>query len=112
MLTVIGLAGSTRAVEEPQNSYQFLTPGTTRLSSKGQVIIPQTFRTAHRWEPGQELVVIDVEDGILLKSKTPFAETTLDEVAGSLRVTGKTPSLDDMEAAIRRAVRSAWRDRG
>lgn len=85
---------------------------TTRLSSKGQVIIPKTFRAAHRWEPGQELVVIDVEDGILLKSKTPFAETTLDEVAGSLRVTGKTRSLDDMEAAIRRGVRSAWRDRG
>ena len=52
-------------------------------------------------------MVIDVEDGILLKSKTPFAETTLDEVAGSLRVTGKTRSLDDMEAAIQRGVRSA-----
>jgi hypothetical protein len=34
--------------------------------------------------------VIDSEDGILLKSKTSFAETTLDEVAGNLRLTGKT----------------------
>ncbi len=76
------------------------------------MIIPKTFRAAHRWEPGQELVVIDVEDGILLKSKTPFAETTLDEVAGSFRVTGKTRSLNDMEATIRRGVWSAWRDRG
>jgi len=63
---------------------------TTRLSSKGQVIISKIFRAAHRWEPGQELVVIHVEDGVLLKSKTPFAETTLDEIASSLRVTGKT----------------------
>lgn len=85
---------------------------TIRLSSKGQAIIPKTVRAAHRWEPGRELVVIDAEDGILLKSKTPFAQTTLDEVAGSLRVTGKTRSLDDMEAAIQRGVRSAWRDRG
>lgn len=76
------------------------------------MIIPKTFRTTHRWEPGQELVVIDVEDGVLLKSKTPFAETTLDEVAGSLRVAGKARTLDDMEAAIRRGVRSAWRDCG
>lgn len=76
------------------------------------MIIPKVFRADHRWESGQELLVIDVEDGILLKSKNPFAESTLDEVAGSLRLTGKARSLNDMEAAIRRGVQSAWRDRG
>ena len=45
---------------------------TIRLSSKGQVIIPKPLRTAHHWEAGQELIIIDVGDGILLKSKTPF----------------------------------------
>ena len=85
---------------------------TTRLSSKGQVIIPKSFRAIHRWEPGQELVVINVEDGILLKIKKPFAETQLDAVAGSLQVSGKARSLEDMEAAIRQKVRSLWRDRG
>ncbi|MEZ5581437.1 MAG: AbrB/MazE/SpoVT family DNA-binding domain-containing protein [Candidatus Competibacteraceae bacterium] len=54
---------------------------TTKLSSKGQVIIPKPFRAAHGWEPGQELVVINTGDGVLLKPKTPFQETNLEEVA-------------------------------
>lgn len=32
---------------------------TTKLSSKGQVIIPKAFRSTHHWEPGLELMVID-----------------------------------------------------
>ena len=84
---------------------------TTKLSSKGQVIIPKTLRVAHRWEPGLELVAVDMGDGILLRPKTPFAETRLDEVAGNLRFTGKAKSIDEMEAAVRQGVRRAWRDR-
>ena len=73
---------------------------TTKLSSKGQVIIPKSVRSAHRWEAGQELVVVDVGDGILLKPKAPFDESTLDEVAGCLRFDGKAKTLDEMNAAI------------
>ncbi len=73
---------------------------TTKLSSKGQVIIPKSVRSAHRWEAGQELVVVDVGDGILLKPKAPFDESTLDEVAGCLRFDGKAKTLDEMDAAI------------
>ena len=73
---------------------------TTKLSSKGQVIIPKSVRSAHRWEAGQELVVADVGDGILLKPKAPFDESTLDEVAGCLRFDGKAKTLDEMNAAI------------
>ena len=77
---------------------------TTRLSSKGQVIIPKPLRTAHHWEAGQELVVINLDDGILLKPKTPFPETTIDEVASFLRYTGDTKSLADMELAIKKGA--------
>ena len=31
---------------------------TTRLSSKGQVIIPKRLRDAHHWLAGQELIAI------------------------------------------------------
>ena len=79
---------------------------TTKLSSKGQVIIPKPLRTAHRWSAGQELVAIDVGDGILLKPKSPFSEKDIDEVASSLRYEGKTVSLDEMTAAIARGVKS------
>ena len=50
---------------------------TTRLSSKGQVIIPKTVRSAHRWEAGLDFLVIDTGDGILLKTKAPFETTVL-----------------------------------
>ncbi len=69
---------------------------TTKLSSKGQVIIPKPLRTAHHWKTGQELVVVDVGDGILLKPKTPFEETNIDDVASCLRFKGKTKTLNDM----------------
>ncbi len=79
---------------------------TTRLSSKGQVIIPKPLRTAHHWDAGQELVAIDVGDGVLLKPKSPFVEKTIDEVASCLKYSGKAKSLDDMTAAIAKGIKS------
>ena len=78
---------------------------TTKLSSKGQVIIPKPLRTAHHWEAGQELVVIDVGDGILLKPKAPFSETNINDASSCLRFKGKAKSLDDMELAIAKGIK-------
>ena len=46
----------------------FATMETTRLSSKGQVIIPKTLRDAHHWLAGQELIAINTGDGIVVQS--------------------------------------------
>lgn len=46
----------------------------------------------------QELIAIDVGNGILLKPKKPFQETTLEQVAGCLKYRG--PNLDELEGAI------------
>lgn len=83
----------------------------TRLSSKGQVIIPKALRAAHRWEVGQELIAINVGDGILLKPRKPFKETTLGEVAGCLKYGGKPKSLDELENAICQGVVEQWHGR-
>ena len=83
----------------------------TRLSSQGQVIIPKALRAAHHWEAGQELIAIDVGDGILLKPKKPFQETTLEQVAGCLKYWGTPKSLDELEDAIFQGVMEQWRDR-
>jgi len=85
---------------------------TTKFSSKGQVIIPKPFRTAHRWEPGQELIVINSGDGVLLKPKVPFEETKIEDVGSCLRYTGETKSLDDMEQAIEQGVKGRFHDSG
>lgn len=82
----------------------------TRLSSQGQVIIPQALRAAHHWEAGQELMAIDVGDGILLKPKKPFPETTLAQVAGCLKYGGKPKTLDELKNAIRQGVLEQWHD--
>jgi len=81
---------------------------TTRLSSKGQVIIPKPLRTSHHWSPGQELVVEDVGDGILLKPKTPFDETDIKDVASCLKYKGKAKSLGDMNAAIKKGIKDKF----
>jgi AbrB family looped-hinge helix DNA binding protein len=82
---------------------------TTKLSSKGQVIIPMPIRTAHHWEAGQELVVIDIGDGIILKPATPFKKASLRKVTSCLKYDGPPKSLQDMEAAIRKGAREQKR---
>ncbi|NET38913.1 MAG: AbrB/MazE/SpoVT family DNA-binding domain-containing protein [Cyanothece sp. SIO1E1] len=77
---------------------------TTKLSSKGQVIIPKSLREAYHWEVIQELIAIDVGDGILLKPEKPLAETTLQDVAGCLRYQGSPKSLEEMEDTVRRGL--------
>lgn len=78
---------------------------TTRLSSKGQVIIPKAVRALHRWETGLELVVIDTGDGVLLKPKAPFEESVLEDVAGCLKRSQKALSQDEIAEAVRDGVR-------
>lgn len=78
---------------------------TTKLSSKGQVVIPGPLRKSHHWEAGQELIVIDVGDGVLLKSAAAFEETQINNVASCLKFTGKARSLEDMELAILKGIK-------
>ena len=77
---------------------------TTKLSSKGQVVIPGPLRKSHHWKAGQKLVVIDVGDGILLKSAAVFEETQINDVASCLKFTGEARSLEDMELAILKGI--------
>lgn len=84
---------------------------TTKLSSKGQVIIPAPMRASHHWEVGQELIVIDTGDGVLLKPKSPFPETSIDDVLGCLNYKGKAKTLDQMDEAIKTGVMGRGNDR-
>lgn len=77
---------------------------TTRLSSKGQVIIPKIFRNRYNWNSGQKLNVIDTGDGILLKPSRPFKKTEIEQVAGILKYSGKPISIDQMNEAIKKGA--------
>lgn len=76
----------------------------TKLSSKGQVIIPKAIRSRYKWHAGQELSVIDTGEGILLLPAHAFPKTELEQVAGMLKYTGTPVSLDEMEAAIQKGA--------
>jgi bifunctional DNA-binding transcriptional regulator/antitoxin component of YhaV-PrlF toxin-antitoxin module len=76
----------------------------TKVLDEGQVIISESLIRATGWEVGQELVAINTGDGILLKLKKPFAETSLQDVAGCLKYEGTPKTLEDMENAIRLGV--------
>ena len=51
---------------------------TTRLSSKGQVVLPSSVRSARRWKAGLELAVENRPEGVLLRPLKPFPQTQLD----------------------------------
>ncbi|MGH8474270.1 MAG: AbrB/MazE/SpoVT family DNA-binding domain-containing protein [Methylococcales bacterium] len=82
---------------------------TIKLSIKGQVIIPKIFRKTHRWNPGLELQITEMADGILLQPKAAFERTNLDDVAGSLIFPGKVKTQEEIDSAMKQAATEAWR---
>ena len=77
----------------------------SKLSTKGQVIIPKPLRTAHNWQAGQRLQFIDTPDGILVKSDpATFKQTAIEQVAGCLQYKGKAKSITEMNEAIARGA--------
>ncbi len=83
---------------------------TTKLSSKGQVIIPKHIRESHRWDTGLELQVIEFKGGILLKPKAPFERINIDDIAGFLQYSGPKKTDENIQEAMRQAARKVWRD--
>lgn len=73
---------------------------TTRLSSKGQVVLPRAIRSAKAWREGQQLVVESTPEGVLLRPLKPFAATRLEEVAGCAGYRGPPRSVAQMDAAV------------
>jgi AbrB family looped-hinge helix DNA binding protein len=80
---------------------------TTRLSTKGQIILPKAIRTSRAWGPGTEFVVEETKEGILLRPAKPFPPTKVEDVFGCLKTNRKKPvTLAEMDAAIAKEVRA------
>ena len=77
---------------------------TTRLSTKGQIILPKGIRDARAWGPGTEFTVEETGEGILLRPAAHFPDTSLEEVTGCLRSERKSKTPAQMRAAIGREV--------
>jgi len=77
----------------------------TRLSSKGQIVLPKSIRERHHWLPGIEFAVEDFKNGILLKPIKPFKSSNLKQVIGCTGYQGPAKTLKEMEQAIRREAK-------
>ena len=77
---------------------------TTRLSTKGQIVLPKNLRTSRAWAPGTEFTVEETGDGILLRPAGRFPQAALDQVAGCLSVKRKAKTPAQMRSAVRREV--------
>jgi len=84
---------------------------TTRLSTKGQIVLPKTIRTSQAWGPGTEFTVEATRDGVLLRPAGQPSETELDQVFGCLRSKRQSKTPAEMRAAVRSVVKRRH-DRG
>ena len=77
---------------------------TTRLSTKGQIVLPKNIRASRSWGPGTEFTVEETGDGVLLRPARPFPATNLEEVAGCLRSKRRAKTVAQMRTAREREV--------
>ena len=78
---------------------------TTRLSTKGQVILPKSVRTSRAWLPGTEFLVEETPDGVLLRPLGRSPESRLEDVVGCLKYTGKPKTISEMKQGVARQIR-------
>jgi AbrB family looped-hinge helix DNA binding protein len=84
---------------------------TTRLSTKGQIILPKGIRDSRAWGPGTEFTVEETGNGVLLRPAARFPRTGLGDVAGCLDRNRKAKTPAQMRAAIGREA-ARRHDRG
>ena len=82
---------------------------TTKLSSKGQVVLPKSVRKKHGWHAGTEFEVESTADGVRLRVRAPFRRTELAQVFGSVPHAGPAKSLEDIDEGVRAAVARRYR---
>ncbi len=77
----------------------------TKLSAKGQVVIPKDVRNRLNFDPGDQLEVVERPDGVLLrkpasgKSGRSFEEITA-HLRSIIRYDGPPVSIEDMNRSI------------
>ena len=81
---------------------------TTRLSTKGQVILPKSIRDAGQWAPGPEFEVTARDGGVFLAPKTTRKRYTIDDLYGCLPYNGPPKTLEEMQRGIDEALAERW----
>jgi len=77
---------------------------TTKMSSKGQVVIPENIRKNLNLKAGAQFVVVGEKDVVILKSISPPSLDEFDELITKARRDGKKAGLKkaDIQEAIKK----------
>jgi len=78
---------------------------TTKLSSKGQLVLPKFICITHHWKPGTEFAIEERDDGVFLRPIKPMKKTSWEQLQGCVNYKGKAKSLEDMQKAIAKGVK-------
>ncbi len=86
----------------------------TRMSGKGQVVIPKDVRDALGLKPGQTLDVVRTASGVLLTPVQNKSGRTTEEIFAHLREIapkweGPPVSIEDMDRAVDQMFRDSWK---
>lgn len=86
----------------------------TRLSSKGQLVLPKETRDRHGWSAGTELEVESQGNVVVLRqaAEPSFPPTTLEEIRGCAGYSGPPVSIEEMDAAIEGEAGRMWEEFG
>ena len=81
------------------------TLATTRMSSKGQIVIPETIRKQLNLKPGAQFVVVGEDDVVILKAITAPGMDTFEALIHQARQQAKLAGLKraDISNAISKA---------
>lgn len=75
------------------------TLATTRMSSKGQVVIPEDIRTRLGLETGVQFLVVGDNDVVILKTITPPAMSEFDTIIRRARSQAKASGMKPADIA-------------
>ena len=78
------------------------TVATTRMSSKGQVVIPEEVRKCLRLETGAQFIVVGENDVVILKTISPPSMSEFDGIVSRARRQAKAAGMKPSD--ITRAV--------
>jgi AbrB family looped-hinge helix DNA binding protein len=84
----------------------------TKLSGKGQVVVPKAVRDRLGWSSGTDLEVIESADGVFLRPAESRQKLTVEEAVVRLRAIyqhqGPPVSLEEMRRGAQEVVEEHW----
>jgi AbrB family looped-hinge helix DNA binding protein len=79
-----------------------MTYATTKLSSKGQVVIPESIRKSLKLKVGDQFIVVGQGDSMILKTISPPSLSQFDSLLAKVRTQARKAGIrkSDVKAAI------------